>query len=129
MRTFVSTLALAVLSLALVLSGPMSRGMALPDTTIVELCLDGVVQSVRVGRDGGPVTPDDDCGQTHACCITSTDPAVPRVLPEVTALLQDQADASDAVGTLISRLEYLSADPRGPPGKRIGQIDQTEIRS
>ena len=129
MRTLVSTLALTVLSLALVLSGPMSRGMALSDTTIVELCLDGVVQSVRVGRDGGPMAPDDDCGQTHACCIMSADPALPGIFPEVTALFLQEAAAVYATGTLISRIEYLFADPRGPPAAQIEQIEQTEIRS
>jgi len=129
MRTFFSTLALTVLSLALVFSGPMSRGMALSDTTMVELCLDGVVQSVRVGPDGAPVAPDHDCGQTHACCIMSADPALPGVFPEVAAQFLQEADAPNATGSLISRIEYLFADPRGPPAAQVGQIDQTEIRS
>jgi hypothetical protein len=107
----------------------MARGMSLSDTSIVEFCLDGVVQSVRVGPDGGPVTPDVDCGQTHACCIMSANLALPGILPEVTALFLQEADASDWDGALISRNEYLFADPRGPPAAQIEQIEQTEIRS
>ncbi|WP_299567781.1 hypothetical protein [uncultured Sulfitobacter sp.] len=129
MRTIVSTLALAFVSLALVLSGPASRGIAVADATLVELCLDGVVQAVRLGRDGQPVTPDQQCGDSHACCIVSADPALRDGVPDLSAMFLEQATAPGATDIVILRIEYLSADPRGPPAVRTGQIDQTEIRS
>jgi len=129
MKSVASIFALAFLSLALVLTGPTSRGVAASDTMMVELCLDGVVQVVRLGRDGQPVTPNQGCGQTHACCIIADDPALPGIVPDVTVLFLEQTVAPEATDALISRSEYLFADPRGPPAAQIGQIHQLEIRS
>ncbi|QYX56115.1 hypothetical protein K1T73_13750 [Roseovarius sp. SCSIO 43702] len=129
MRIFVSTFALAILSLALVLSGPVSRGMAQSGKTLAELCLDGVDQVVRVDRDGQPVAPGEDCDAAHACCIVSDDAALPGILAAVTALVVEEVAAPRATGSTTTRIEYLLADPRGPPAAWTGQIDQTEIRS
>jgi hypothetical protein len=129
MRTVVSTLLLACLSLALVFSGPAARAMATSDTTMVELCLDGVVKVVRLGRNGQPVTPRDDCDRTHACCIIAGDLSVSAMIPDLTAPFLEQPPSVNAIGVLIPRIEYLSADQRGPPAVQLGQIDQTEIRS
>ena len=129
MRTFVSISTLVVLSLALAFSGPASRGMAASDTMMVELCLDGVVQVVRLGPGGQPMIPDEDCGTGHACCIIAGDPALPAIAPDVAAPFLDQDAPLGATAALISRIQYLVADPRGPPAAQIGQIDQTDIRS
>ncbi len=129
MRTVVSTFLLACLSLSLVFSGPAARAMAMPDTTMVELCLDGEVQTVRLGRNGQPVTPTDDCDRSHACCIMAGVLSVAAVAPDMTTPLLEQAASVIATGVLIPRIEYLSADQRGPPAAQRGQIDQTEIRS
>ncbi|WP_299784252.1 hypothetical protein [uncultured Marivita sp.] len=103
--------------------------MAMPDTTMVELCLDGEVQTVRLGRNGQPVTPTDDCDRSHACCIMAGVLSVAAVAPDMTTPLLEQAASVIATGVLIPRIEYLSADQRGPPAAQRGQIDQTEIRS
>ncbi|MGC8203362.1 hypothetical protein ACP2AV_11730 [Aliiroseovarius sp. PTFE2010] len=129
MRTFVSFFVLTFLSLALILAGPASRGTALSHTTLTELCIDGVVQAVRMGPDGQPVAPGKDCETSHSCCVLVGDLALPDTLPKRTALLPHPAPALDVTAAFVPRLEFLFAHPRGPPVAQIGQIDQRKIRS
>ncbi|MFP7674677.1 hypothetical protein ACG74X_15110 [Marivita sp. S0852] len=129
MRTLVSIFALTVLSFALVFTGPASRNMVSADTILAELCLDGVVQTVRLGPDGQPVSPNEDCAQGHTCCVMADDTTEPRILSVRTVRYGQTAVAPFVTGASITRIEYLAANPRAPPAPRIGQSDQTEIHS
>lgn len=129
MRTLCSILTLTFLSLVLAVSGPAGRSLASSDKILAELCIDGVVQIVRLTSEGQPVTPKDFCDQSHACCIVADDPVSPEHTPAHAALFLTIATAPSATDALIPRTEFLNAVPRGPPAVRDGQIDHMDIRS
>ncbi|MBK0326126.1 hypothetical protein I5535_02345 [Rhodobacteraceae bacterium F11138] len=128
MRSFGSIFALVFMSLSLVFAGPVSRAMAVPGSQMMQLCIDGVVQSVSVGIDGQPVTPDADCGAAHTCCMLAAGGLIPDTPAHTTVPAFEDLAAIAAVAP-ISFPDYLSAHPRGPPVSRVGWMHQTDILS
>lgn len=82
------------------------------------ICADGTEHVIRIGADGTPVEPGEDC----ALCCAACGPA-PALLPD--PVLYPQTAARPAVIVLPARAAVLPARaalfpaPRGPPAEKI----------
>lgn len=79
------------------------------------ICADGGPQTIRLGPDGTPISPEDECGQ---CCIACGPGAA--VLPVVSSpvrqvVLHDVTHGPAATSVLPPAPGFLFPAPRGPP--------------
>lgn len=114
---------LAILTIALVLSGP--SGHAAPASasgeTLVELCVDGTVQVVRLGADGEPVPASEECRSDHACCI-ATELWAQSPLPSADPGPLSKETKALLLGDAINfEPRFLFPLSRAPPAARTGQ--------
>ncbi|MHA6325334.1 hypothetical protein [Roseivivax sp. CAU 1753] len=81
----------------------------------MEICADGVVQTVLFDADGTPVAPADDCRDCARCCHLSLARLDPPRDAQRVRVLHDAPAHRAAPDTAIIRTCFSRPMPRGPP--------------